>query len=312
MGAPNDPRYWRASEDRRPAPSGPESEETSAAGPGIKGPPGPSSPLSPVSTVEFSDFGLVDQTQPLERAVAALSWWRTIETVWLGLTRASLAERAVDEGWMPDPLSAYCWRCATSVGAHEAIAEGCPACRERRLPWSRAVRLGEYTGLVREVVHEVKFTAWRRLGMDAGRLLGDQLLPLLERVDRNNVVIVPVPSTFRRRMARGIDHTLVLSRGVRLVTGAPIARALQRRHRPSQVGLPMTERRQNVSGSMRLRRGTNLAGKLVIVLDDVRTTGATMTEACRALTRGIEPGSRPSEIWTAVLGVAAEAKRATT
>jgi len=42
----------------------------------------------------------------------------------------------------------------------------CPACRGKRLPWARAVRLGEYDGLLRDAIHEVKFTRWRTLGSD--------------------------------------------------------------------------------------------------------------------------------------------------
>jgi predicted amidophosphoribosyltransferase len=193
---------------------------------------------------------------------------------------------------------------------HEETPDGCRVCLGKRLPWTRFVRLGEYHGLVRDVVHEMKFTAWRRLGMDAGRMLGAQLRPLLEGVAREELVLVPVPSTFRRRMARGIDHTLVLARGAREVTGGRIVRALARRHRPSQVGLPMSERRRNVSGTMRLRGQGQLGGCTVIVIDDVRTTGATMTEACRALVRGLRERETPAQaVWAAVIGVAVERAR---
>jgi predicted amidophosphoribosyltransferase len=167
--------------------------------------------------------------------------------------------------------------------------------------------VGEYRGLLRDVVHEVKFTAWRRLGTDAGRMLGVQLVALLEGVARDKLVLIPVPSTLRRRMARGIDHSLVLARGVREVTGGRIVRALARSHRPSQVGLPVTQRRRNVAGTMRVRGGADLGGCTVVVIDDVRTTGATMMEACKALTRGSgERGNRPVQVWAAVLGVAVE------
>src|SRR4051812_1433546 len=115
--------------------------------------------------------------------------------------------------------------------------------------------------------------------------MGGQLLPLLGGVAREKLLLGAVPSEFRRRLARGSDHTLVVARGVQQVTGGRIVRALARAHRPSQVGLPMTERRRNVAGTMRLRNGQDLAGCTVVVLDDVRTTGATMIEACRALNR---------------------------
>jgi predicted amidophosphoribosyltransferase len=284
-GAPTDPRYWKR--------QGAGPTAVAASEPAAKA----SIDLSPTAP-------------PILAPHAPWSVLRQIETAWLGLTRASFTERAADEGWTPDPPSLYCSKCGGSTGLHEQTEEGCRVCRGKRLPWSRFVRLGEYHGLVRDVIHEVKFTAWRRLGDDAGRLLGAQLLPMLEGLPRDKVAIVPVPSTFRRRMARGIDHTLVLARGVRDITGARIVRALARSHRPSQVGLPMTERRRNVAGTMRLRGHPDLDGCTVIVIDDVRTTGATMMEACRALSRGLKKqGSGAREVWAAVLGVAVDKAR---
>src|SRR5262249_57547446 len=112
---------------------------------------------------------------------------------WWGGKGASLAEGAADEGWAPDPPELYCSRCGGSVGLHEETAEGCRVCLGKRLPWTRFVRLGEYHGLVRDVVHEVKFTAWRRLGTDAGGMLGMQLVPRREGVSRRHPILVPVP-----------------------------------------------------------------------------------------------------------------------
>jgi hypoxanthine phosphoribosyltransferase len=72
----------------------------------------------------------------------------------------------------------------------------------------------------------------------------------------------------------------------------------------------MTERKKNVTGTMRLRRGAQLGGCTVVVIDDVRTTGATMTEACRAVVRGLKDRETPAQaVWAAVLGVAVEKPR---
>jgi predicted amidophosphoribosyltransferase len=287
LGAPSEPGYWKRQPRREP----PVVETRPAAA---------ADAMQAVSVRP-----VVSAARPEDGPWHPWSWRRQIEGVWFGLTRATLAERAADEDWRPDPPSAYCSKCASSVGLHEETAEGCRICRGKRLPWSRFVRLGEYQGLIREVVHEVKFTRWRRVGTDAGRLLGAQLIPFLEGLPREKLAIIPVPTTFLRRMSRGIDHTLVLARGIHEVTGGRIVRPLRRSHRPSQVGLPMTERRRNVSGTMRLRGRPALGGCTVIVIDDVRTTGATMMEACRALARGLkETGQSPTQVWAAVLGVA--------
>lgn len=245
----------------------------------------------------------------LDVSPAQPSWWGQLERAWLGLTKPSFAERAALCGWRADAPGEACGRCGSSVGAYEADESGCPACRGKRLPWAKCVRLGEYDGLLRRVVCETKFTAWRRLGRDIGRLLGAQLADAMERagVEASRAIIVPVPTTFWRRVHRGIDHTWCIARGVRDATGVEIVRGLARRHVTQQASLPKSQRSENVRGTMS-QRGVDFSGRVVIVLDDVRTTGATMLEACRALRRG-EKDRRPSEVWAAVAAVTPDARR---
>jgi predicted amidophosphoribosyltransferase len=241
----------------------------------------------------------------------ALSGWRAalreIERVWLGLAVPPLAERLADAGWSPDDPSAYCARCGRTIGPHEADGSGCSVCRPRRLPWDRIVRLGPYRGELRRIVHEIKFTRWRRLGDDIGRLLGRELRERLEAagIEPASVLLVPVPTSWRRRIARGIDHPLVIARGVAAEVGAEIAPLLERTHRPAQTSLPAGRRRENVEGSIRRRRGIQAPAGHLVVVDDVTTTRATLRGACRAL-RDAQPGSGPCTIWGAVLAVTPE------
>lgn len=235
---------------------------------------------------------------------------RELERTWLGLTSAPFEERIAVAEWGPDPIASYCRRCGSTVGPHEADDIGCPACRARKLPWERMVRLGEFTGLLRDMVHEVKFTRWRRLGDSLGRLLGAAINEAMEvgEVDPDRAVLVPVPMSLRRRLWRGIDHATVITRGAAAVTGFPIVMALTRRHTPSQARLPATERRTNVAGSFEPRRGTSLAGFTAILIDDVTTTRATLIAASRAAARcrkSLDDKSEGSRLrlWTAVLGV---------
>lgn len=92
-------------------------------------------------------------------------------------------------------------------------------------------------------------------------------------------------------------------------------RLLARRHRPSQISLPVSQRRANVSGAFFCRRGVLRVpvDAVLVVIDDVRTTGATMTEACRTLRAGLKGRSGhpnpdqtdvQTEIWAATAGVA--------
>ena len=72
-----------------------------------------------------------------------------------------------------------------------------------------------------------------RLARDLGRMLGSRLDEQLRRYDIDHAVVVPVPMSFRRRVVRGIDHTLAIARGVADRTGSPVVRALSRRHAPT-------------------------------------------------------------------------------
>lgn len=235
--------------------------------------------------------------------------WRDIEDHLLGVRERSWSQRDPGEAH-PDPMGAYCTRCLESLGPHEGDDQGCPRCRDSSLPWAHAVRLGRHCALLRRSILQLKFTCWRRQGLELGRDLGRSLEELMahHRVARERVVLVPIPTTLRRRTARGIDHALVITKGVRDVLRAPIVRALTREHRPAQAGLPARERARNVAGSMRLRRGVDLSGRLVVLVDDVLTTGATMREASRGVLQGYRAQKRPKtltpDLWVGVLAVA--------
>jgi predicted amidophosphoribosyltransferase len=219
-----------------------------------------------------------------------------------------LAERIAQAQWEPDEPQVYCRRCGHSVGPHEADDTGCSRCRGKRFPWERLVRLGPYEGLLRECVQEVKFTRWRRLGHELGLLLGRSLAATIEAEGVGECVLVPVPCSLRRRLVRGIDHSLVLTRGVAAATGLPVVRALARSHRPTQLSVPAGQRAANVAGSIRIRGTPDLRGRVAILIDDVTTTRATLLACAKVLDPGRKSNGdngigRVPGIWAAVVAV---------
>lgn len=241
------------------------------------------------------------------------SIWRAIESVWLDLHTPPLLDRAATAAWKSDPAdgSAYCPRCGISASVRDVSDAGCGHCDQSRLAWSRMVRLGAFETPLRTWIHEVKYTRWRRLGHDLGCLLGERLAESVAHVSRGfrrapNPVLVPIPDAGLRRISRGIDHAMVLARGVGSITGWPIIQPLRRRFGASQVSVAPSERASNVARSFALRRGrSNLPppDSLVILVDDVCTTGATLRTCARLISNGckhLDQTERPT-IWAAVL-----------
>ncbi|MFN7020286.1 MAG: ComF family protein [Phycisphaerales bacterium] len=236
------------------------------------------------------------------------TFWSCIEDTFLGVTARPLPVRAVEEGWSPDEPNDYCPRCGRT--ADRAPLEGCMNCRDLRLAWTRMVRLGAYTGPLRTWIHEVKYTRWRRLGHDLGLLLGERLLAefVSSRMDKaaGRAVIVPVPDSALRRLCRGIDHAMVIARGVRAATGWPIVQPLRRRFGPAQTSIAPSARANNVAKSFGLRSVSGIdtpSGGLFVLVDDVCTTGATLRTCARLLVNACRKSGcvEVPEIWTAVL-----------
>ena len=98
-------------------------------------------------------------------------------------------------------------------------------------------------------------------------------------------VLVWVPVSWQRRLARSYDQVELLARVISKELGIPVVRALKKiRHTPPQSSLKTAaERRANVLGAFRVVLPEAVAGKRVILLDDVITTGATLSECGRVL-----------------------------
>ncbi|MFG0329737.1 MAG: ComF family protein [Phycisphaerales bacterium] len=230
-----------------------------------------------------------------------------LERDWLGVARPAPAAVLAESGWSPDrpapPGVDFCPKCGGSVGAGEYRASpapaGCRECRARRFPWNEVVRLGAYRDPLRGWVHAIKFTKWDAMGRALGRRLGEsvreaQLANANAPAKNSEAVgapraaidlVIPMPSTWRRRARRGVDHAAVIASGVARELDAPVCQALQRLARPPQWTVPPSRRRDNVRRSIRPRR---IAASLVrdarlVLVDDVTTSRSTLIEAARVL-----------------------------
>lgn len=136
---------------------------------------------------------------------------------------------------------------------------------------------------VQRVVHTMKFHSNSELCLLMGRQLGLELL----RSGRFDDVelLVPVPLHWWRRLQRGYNQSELLCRGIAEVMPRPVVTGAVVRHRYTrQQSLQRASRRAaNVEGAFSLRHGERLAGRHVLLVDDVLTTGATLGACIDAL-----------------------------
>ena len=123
------------------------------------------------------------------------------------------------------------------------------------------------------------------MGETLGRLLAEELerCGFFENVD----VIVPLPLARVRERQRGYNQSEKIARGIRSMTRLPIERKAVRRlsFSESQTHLEFRERMENVEGAFELVDAHRLTGKHVLIVDDVVTTGATVTACARQILR---------------------------
>jgi len=159
----------------------------------------------------------------------------------------------------------------------EAIADP-PAYRRARA----AVRFDEVS---RALVHGLKYGDRHDLAPMMGRWIRHAGRELLAEAD----ALVPVPLHWRRLWARRFNQSAMLAAAISAETGVPVVAGALKRVKPTaqQVGLSRTERAANVAGAFRVpaeNRGA-VAGRRLIVIDDVLTSGATVDGCARALLR---------------------------
>lgn len=179
-----------------------------------------------------------------------------------------------------------CPRCTSTVGEHADVSGGCPRCRGERFQFDSASRLGLYDGGLRDAVLAMKRSTGQQLADCVGRLWARHHADRFRTLGVG--VVIPVPLHWWRRFRRGYNQAEVLSAAVAQLLGVEHRPGWLRRTRRTalQSELPESDRRTNVRGAFAVTRGARLAGKAVLLVDDVLTTGSTASEAARALRQG--------------------------
>ncbi|BBO86662.1 amidophosphoribosyltransferase [Desulfosarcina ovata subsp. sediminis] len=179
--------------------------------------------------------------------------------------------------------SPFCSRCGLVFKSREGDNHLCGRCLERPGAFARARALGIYDETLRSAIHALKFRGIVALAAP----LGDLLLDVFRRHWEPGEIdlVAPVPLYRRRFRQRGFNQAYLLIRHWNLPTGGTIVRDLlvRRRATAPQTGMDRRQRRRNIKNAFGVRQPGQAAGKRVLLVDDVLTTGATADACARTL-----------------------------
>jgi ComF family protein len=229
-------------------------------------------------------------------------------TGWRLRSGAKAAGRSLLDVFLP-PL---CLGCETRIVDHHALCPTCwrgidfiraPLCDRMGLPlpygtserlisaaaaadppvYDRARAVARFDGLMRDLIHDLKF----RDSHNARRLFGRWLLEAGRELIAEADVIAPVPLARGRLLSRRFNQAQILAAEVGRLAKKPVdAFALTRaRTTKHQIGLSREARRRNVAGAFAVppEALTRVSGAAILLVDDVITTGATVGAAAAAL-----------------------------
>lgn len=180
-------------------------------------------------------------------------------------------------------LQYQCQRCSAKVGPNLDTASGCQVCRDEKYAFTEVVSLGAYADFLRMAVLRTK--------RNGGEALAGMLARLLLHRHRERLsgwqadLIVPVPHHWIDRFLRQHFPPATMADVLARSLNVPVERniLLKRRWTRPQTRLSATDRRRNLQDAFRVSRDVDLSGAVVLLVDDVLTTGTTADRASRAL-----------------------------
>jgi ComF family protein len=206
------------------------------------------------------------------------------------------------------PISGgVCTVCGERIFSPYAFADGetesrCGLCRRIEPAFARAAAYGSYESGLRELIHLLKYGGVRPAANVLGRMLAEAIATLEPSLLADSIAVIPVPLHRTKLRQRGFNQAELIARAAMKVGGPGnrlhlCARVLERhRDTASQIGLTSHQRRKNLRGAFRVAHPELVKDREVLVVDDVYTTGATVSECARVLRR-----AGATKVWVATV-----------
>lgn len=174
--------------------------------------------------------------------------------------------------------------CANCWQALELVTPELRECKELPLALDAIYPVYVFDDRIQTIIHALKYRGYRSLGLRLGELVGKQLLNEIHRED--GVSLVPIPLHPIKLRERGYNQAALIARGISTVTHTPVEEQIIRRikNTKTQTQLSAAERQENMAGAFSIGdRSLIKPDKTIILVDDVLTTGATMSAAAAIL-----------------------------
>jgi ComF family protein len=193
----------------------------------------------------------------------------------------------------------YCPRCGRDASRYGLVGGACGACRNEDLQFDGIARVGVYADALQQMILAFKhdrselaaaLTPWADAALQGSGFC--------DQVD----LLVPVPLHWTRRLRRGYNQSYLIARKLH----APHARVSTdlvraRRTRAQPQATTAAARARNVAGAFGVRAGHDFTGKTICLVDDIKTSGATLNECARTL-----KDAGAGKVYAVVLAVAGQ------
>jgi len=175
------------------------------------------------------------------------------------------------------PFGERCWRC-------NALSPGCQTCTSCRRTGSLVFVwiVTDHDNTARDLLSLYKFGHNRA----AAGAISDLMVEKFGELNRDKVsdyLVLPVPTASRRVRERGFGHAELLAKKIAIKLGAEYANGLRRLGQSRQLGSTREARLKQLSTSFAAKNPKNIAGRKILLIDDVVTTGGTIIAAAQAL-----------------------------
>ena len=184
------------------------------------------------------------------------------------------------------PRTSYCSRCGRffdSLGDPHL----CSRCAQKPPSFSAHYSSGRYQGILKDVILLFKYRKFSILGKELARLALNNLTNKREFFSGLEIV-VPVPLHSIKKKQRGFNQAETIAREIakQLNTDYVKDALVKKKNTPPQTSLLAEERRQSIKNAFDLKKRERIEGKIVLLVDDVYTTGSTLQECSRVLIQG--------------------------